>query len=82
MPGVRIKMGIKDSAPPQAYHRSGLCSIEDRRLYLSVPCHSGRTVRGMADLMEKIAGENSLPVLNLWRSSGIKKEYGNFFVTH
>ncbi len=27
----------------------------------------------MADLMEKIAGENSLPVLNLWRSSGINR---------
>jgi lysophospholipase L1-like esterase len=41
--------------------------------YEEYPPGSGRTVRGMADLMEKIAGENSLPVLNLWRSSGINR---------
>lgn len=54
-------------------HCVGKYSYIDVDGYGEYPPGSGRTVKHIADLMEKVAEENSLPVLNLWKSSGINR---------
>ncbi len=54
-------------------HCVGKYSYIDVDGYGEYPPGSGRTLQGIADLMEEAARKNSLPVLNLWRTSGINR---------
>lgn len=54
-------------------HCVGKYSYIDIDGYGEYPPGSGRTLKHIADLMANVAEENSLPVLNLWRSSGINR---------
>lgn len=54
-------------------HCVGKYSYIDADGYEEFPKGSGRSVKRMAEIMEAVAEKNSLPVCNLWKTSGINR---------
>jgi lysophospholipase L1-like esterase len=54
-------------------HCVGKYSYIDADGYEEYPTGTGRTLKRITETMEKVAENNSLPVCNLWKSSGINR---------
>lgn len=54
-------------------HCVGRYSYIDADGYEEYPPGSGRSLKKMADIMEEVAADNSIPVCNLWKTSGINR---------
>ncbi|MFV0527870.1 MAG: SGNH/GDSL hydrolase family protein [Lachnospiraceae bacterium] len=63
-------------------HCVGTYSYIPQNGYEEYPAKSGRTVRTLAHTMEIVARENSLPVCNLWETSGINRHTWRVYGAH
>lgn len=54
-------------------HCVGKYSYIDADGYEEYPPGSGRSLKKMAEIMEAVAADNSIPVCNLWKTSGINR---------